>query len=133
MTHKQRVLELLSDGEPHGHMEGYRLGVMLHSRVADLRRDGHEIACWRDGDDYLYQLVARPLEPSDAPHEPDLRGSAAPSWAPDGSSGWGTLPVLPPVRTGRVDATADVTVGQAQAALFDLSPSTYDEPEGRAA
>lgn len=56
-THKQRVLSLLQDGAPHSHMEGYRLGVMLHSRVADLRKDGYEIRCWRDGDDYLYQLV----------------------------------------------------------------------------
>lgn len=56
-THKARVLRLLQDGRPHGHMEGYRLGVMLHSRVADLRRDGYEIRCWREGDDYLYQLV----------------------------------------------------------------------------
>ena len=56
-THKQRVLDLLSDGRPHSHMEGYRLGVMLHSRVADLRRDGYRIECWRDGDDYLYRLL----------------------------------------------------------------------------
>lgn len=56
-THKQRVLRLLQDGRPHSHMEGYRLGVMLHSRVADLRKDGYTIRCWRDGDDYLYQLV----------------------------------------------------------------------------
>lgn len=56
MTHAEKVLQLLSDGEPHGHMEGYRLGVMLHSRVADLRKQGHTIKCWRDGDNYLYQL-----------------------------------------------------------------------------
>lgn len=55
-THKQRVLELLSDGKPHTHHELYRLGVIAHSRVADLRRDGHHIDCWRDGDDSLYQL-----------------------------------------------------------------------------
>lgn len=57
MTHAEKVLALLSDGEPHGHMEGYRLGVMLHSRVADLRKRGHNIVCWRDGDNYLYQLL----------------------------------------------------------------------------
>lgn len=58
MTHKQRVLELLRDGQPHSHKEGYALGAMLHSRVADLRRDGHEIKCWRDGDLSMYQLVS---------------------------------------------------------------------------
>lgn len=57
MTHKQRVLELLSDGRPHSHMEGYRLGVMMHSRVADLRRDGYRIDCERDGDFYVYRLA----------------------------------------------------------------------------
>lgn len=62
MTHKMRVLQLLSDGEPHSHLEGYRLGVMLPSRVADLRRDGHDIRCWRDGDLYLYALN-EPEEP----------------------------------------------------------------------
>lgn len=59
MTHKQRVLELLRDGKPHGHMEGYRLGVMLHSRVADLRRDGHVIECWSEGrGNYFYRLLS---------------------------------------------------------------------------
>ena len=58
MTHKQRVLDLLSDGQPHSHHEGYALNVILHSRVADLRRDGHTIECWRDGDLSMYQLVA---------------------------------------------------------------------------
>ena len=56
MTHAEKVLALLRDGKPHSHMEGYRLGVMLHSRVADLRKKGHQIRCWRDGDQYLYQL-----------------------------------------------------------------------------
>lgn len=60
MTHAERVLNLLSDGEPHGHMEGYRLGVMLHSRVSDLRRQGYRIDCWREGDLYLYQLKEVP-------------------------------------------------------------------------
>lgn len=58
-THKQKVLALLSDGLPHSHMEGYRLGVMLHSRAADLRKDGHDIRVTRDGDDYVYRLVGR--------------------------------------------------------------------------
>jgi hypothetical protein len=62
MTHKRRVLELLADGVPHPHTEGYRLGVMLHSRVSDLRKDGHTIVSWRDGDTYMYQLLGSSLE-----------------------------------------------------------------------
>jgi hypothetical protein len=58
VTHAEKVLRLLSDGKPHTHMEGYRLGVMLHSRVADLRAKGYRIDCWREGDNYLYQLGA---------------------------------------------------------------------------
>jgi len=56
VTHAEKVLQLLSDGKPHTHMEGYRLGVMLHSRVSDLRDRGYIIDCWRDGNDYLYQM-----------------------------------------------------------------------------
>ena len=58
VNHSDRVLELLSDGQPHSHLEGYRLGVMLHSRVADLRKLGHVIECWREGAAYVYQLVS---------------------------------------------------------------------------
>lgn len=57
MTHKQKVLRLLSDREPHTHMELYALGCVAHSRISDLRRDGHQIDAWRDGDLYLYRLV----------------------------------------------------------------------------
>jgi hypothetical protein len=57
MTHKQRVLQLLKDGRPHSHHELYGLGCVAHSRVSDLRRDGHTIEQWRDGDLYLYRLV----------------------------------------------------------------------------
>ena len=46
VTHKQKVLRLLSDGKPHTHHELYSLGCVAHSRVADLRRDGHNIVCW---------------------------------------------------------------------------------------
>lgn len=81
MSHKARVLELLSDGRPHGHMEGYRLGVMLHSRVADLRKDGHTIECWHENGGYWYRLA---LEATDPPLLGDGRitGSVASS-APD--------------------------------------------------
>lgn len=60
MTHKAKVLALLSDGLFHSHMEGYRLGVMLHSRVSDLRKDGYVIECRKDGHNYRYRLLSRP-------------------------------------------------------------------------
>lgn len=38
----------------------YRMNMMVHSRVADLRKQGHEIECKRFGHkDYRYRLVAR--------------------------------------------------------------------------
>lgn len=57
MTHNERVLALLSDGKPHSHRELYGLYVMAHSRVADLRKQGHDIRCWREGDLYFYRLL----------------------------------------------------------------------------
>lgn len=60
MSHDELVLDLLSDGKPHGHMELYALGVMAHSRVASLRRKGHVIECNKTGGAYLYRLVSSP-------------------------------------------------------------------------
>lgn len=57
MTQGQRVLSILSDGKPHAHGEFYGFCV-LHSRVSELRKKGFNIACWRDGDDYVYQLLS---------------------------------------------------------------------------
>ena len=56
MTHKQAVLRLLSDRKPHSHHELYALGCVAHSRISDLRRDGHVIEAWREDGLYLYQL-----------------------------------------------------------------------------
>jgi hypothetical protein len=109
VTHADKVLRLLSDGEPHSHMEGYRLGVMLHSRVADLRKRGYEIKCWHENGLYLYQLfgtvgtVQTPGEtaataaasgpPASRPSPPER------SLAPDaavGPTGAGPDPISPP-------------------------------------
>jgi hypothetical protein len=38
----------------------YRLGIMVHSRVANLRTRGYDIRVLRDGSDYLYQLRRAP-------------------------------------------------------------------------
>lgn len=56
LSHNERVLRLLSDGKAHSFMELYRLNVIAHSRVAELRKRGHKIVCWREKDDYFYRL-----------------------------------------------------------------------------
>lgn len=63
-THKARVLQLLSDGRPHSHLELYALGCIAHSRVADLRRDGYDIQASRIKDGYVYQLVGSLAAPA---------------------------------------------------------------------
>lgn len=105
MTHKQKVLALLSDGQPHSHKEGYALGVMLHSRIADLRRDGHKIDCWRDGALSMYRLVGSLGETSSNPHAGEEMvgvvwdGGGSPSETDDAQpspfSPWGSLAPVP--------------------------------------
>lgn len=56
MTGCERVLALLSDGEPHSHHSLYGLRVIAHSRVADLRKRGHVIDCWVEEGTHYYQL-----------------------------------------------------------------------------
>jgi hypothetical protein len=71
MTHNERVLALLSDGAPHSHHELYALHVMGHSRISNLRQQGHVIECWRDGSSYWYQLIpSSSLEEADGFLEP---------------------------------------------------------------
>ena len=69
MTHCDRVLALLADGQPHSHHEGYALNVILYSRVSELRKRGYRIDMWRDGDLYIYRLTGSPLSES-APLSP---------------------------------------------------------------
>jgi hypothetical protein len=57
VTHCQRVLDLLSDGKPHSHLEVYDLRVVAHSRVAALRAAGHLIDCWKADGVYWYRLL----------------------------------------------------------------------------
>jgi hypothetical protein len=58
VTHCERILQLLSDGRPHSHLELYALGTVAHSRISDLRKKGYTIEQSRDGDLYLYRLVS---------------------------------------------------------------------------
>jgi hypothetical protein len=54
-----RLLDVLSDGLPHpARAELYHLGMIVHSRAADLRAMGHDVRCHRGDDgDYYYLLV----------------------------------------------------------------------------
>lgn len=56
MSHNEKIMRLLQDGRPHSMLEVYRLGTVAHSRISDLRKKGHTIDCWREGDNYYYQL-----------------------------------------------------------------------------
>lgn len=57
MTHCDRLLAALADGEWHDHHELYQFRMVVHSRVADLRRKGHTVEQRRDGDLYMYRLL----------------------------------------------------------------------------
>lgn len=102
MTHCDRVLDLLRDGREHSYREGYALGVMLHSRVSDLRKRGHRIEMRRDGNDYLYTLRKLPAsQASGSTGSPQSVLQAAPDLVPpcrgrgtDGTgAAWSTDPL----------------------------------------
>lgn len=98
MTHCEKVLALLSDGEAHSHRELYSLHVIAHSRVAELRKQGHVIECWRDGDLSMYRLVGVPGEeaPKDGAVSLDAPVLGALTDVPASSPG------LPPTETAAV-------------------------------
>jgi hypothetical protein len=62
VTHKERVMDLLSDERPHTHLELYDLHVVAHSVVAALRKDGASIHCWSETKNgkrlYMYQFLS---------------------------------------------------------------------------
>ena len=125
MTHAELVLELLSDGEPHSHHEGYRLGVMLHSRVSNLRKRGYEIRCWRDGNDYLYQLGGRDKDSfASGEHQSPPDNQSGTVREGDGADGGGASP-LGPSRHGPPDAgpglSPETPPGPAQLSVFEAA------------
>lgn len=88
MTDVAYLLSVLQDGEPHSSTEILRRsfddrghGLMVHSRVADLRAQGHQIACERvpgkrRGDAFRYTLsptgsLVEPLSPEAPPSQSD--------------------------------------------------------------
>lgn len=87
MSDCQRLLEALRTG-PKSASELYGLHMIVHSRVADLRKRGHLINCSRVGNggakDYWYVLVRE--APLEAASETQSPGAAALSGI-DGDSG----------------------------------------------
>lgn len=79
-SHCEKILDLLADGRSHSFRELYGLGVMVHSRVADLRKRGYDIRVETVTDqgrrDYLYTLVGAPLSPA-VPDPHALRAQTA--------------------------------------------------------
>lgn len=126
--HNKRVLEWLSDGAPHHHLSGYQLGVVLHSRIADLRKAGYVIRQWQEqhvnGRRYWYQLLSGPLtkeEGSDVPAgSSSVNGTAvqaagarpASSPAPGLSSERGHAHTSRPGRASRA-TSSQLTIGEA--------------------
>jgi hypothetical protein len=56
VTHCDQLLQVLSDGRPHDHRQLYALGMVVHSRISDLRRRGIAIRHWRENGTSFYQL-----------------------------------------------------------------------------
>ena len=80
-----RLLVVLSDGMAHRGDGLYRLGMMVHSRVADLRRHGFGVDCWRDGDQYWYRLANWPGWWWDLPVDEDVANVTIPRKREGGS------------------------------------------------
>lgn len=75
MTDCARLYEVLGDGKPHSHHELYRLEMVVHSRISELRKRGHRIETWREMTPVFgrrkttcwYRLVLSP-DPSEPAH-----------------------------------------------------------------
>lgn len=85
-THCTRLLDVLADGKPHDHLSLYRLNMIVHSRVSELRKRGYRIEMRRDGDLYLYRLLNAGLTEREA-----IAGGPE----PDGTCVW-PLPLREP-------------------------------------
>ncbi len=118
-THKEQVLRLLSDNQPHSHLEGYRLGVMLHSRVADLRKDGYMVKCWYENKAWMYQLFGSVRE-AQGTGETAVSDGNPESHGPRLDIG-GPPPVSPPESAGGCSPVASATPQPDQGGGHQLS------------
>lgn len=76
-TDADRLLAVLADHREHDHRELYRLGMIVHSRISDLRKRGHRIDQRREGDLYLYRLAPGVLPEPPNPAAFHVHGSDA--------------------------------------------------------
>jgi hypothetical protein len=70
VTHCDQLLQVLSDGRPHDHRQLYALGMIVHSRIADLRKRGHDITHWREDGTSFYKLGSELTERGTLSHGP---------------------------------------------------------------
>jgi hypothetical protein len=127
VTDCDRLLEVLRDGNPHTHHELYKLGMIVHSRVADLRKRGHDIRSWkakigrdsagRDNYAHFYRLVLPALDAPDALHAKPTAEASQANHLP-GSGG------LPP-RSGASSAGVEIPLLSPASAL--PQPALFDE------
>lgn len=134
MTDKRFLLAVLSDRREHRLSEILRrsfaergCGMTVHSRAADLRRDGFEIACWpaKKERDSFYQLIADDvsvLETATLGSGPQREPGVAVS----------SVDAEPPRDVLSADhraGDADDTQSVASAlTLFPTAPGAYEEP-----
>lgn len=141
MTGCERVLHALSDGEWHDHLSLYRLGVVLHSRISDLRKRGHHIETRRNGDHYLYRLLNEASGRPNSGHryppfadetdpEPSLPGPSLNSRmlteTPDGAPS--PAPTVDSLVTDPVGIVAGVSVSSRPVGLLDERGESESSP-----
>jgi biotin operon repressor len=139
MSGTQRLLDRLSDGKFHSHDTLYRdLGVMVHSRVADLRRKGYVIHVRRQWDkhqrrNYWYYRLAS-NEPSALPGEGHSAPSLVAEAAADGSLGARTTAMAEGILSpdGSLSPPSQTTPATSSAEPETRSLSLFDMPKAPA-
>lgn len=108
-SHCAVLLEILGDGEPHTSSEILRGalercgGMIVHSRVADLRRRGYTIECVHLDDvssgagAYSYRLLAEPAAAATDVRDPLLRAPAPKDSPEEGESAAGVSEFVAPL------------------------------------
>lgn len=125
LTDTDRLLAVLADGRPHNHLELYGLNMIVHSRVADLRKRGHDVRSWREshpnGPRYWYELVGAPLTDGESSREG--RGSSSVSGSVLDEQG----PIPGGSPACHAGAHDDGSTGEGQAASIEPLQLTFGE------
>jgi len=121
LTQCERILEILADGREHSHHDFYGFCV-LHSRISELRKRGHQIETRRDGDTYEYRLVSRATSSTDT----DASGTDAPAPVEEHGGPIAEVPGSSPGSRFSPDAAADAVPSPAAAAPADNNDELRD-------